>query len=69
MNIPKTGEVWRSKKGSVREVVSVDEDGYWVMYTRPAPAPAQALTILGTKWQAWIEREQAVRIQKAWRAD
>lgn len=69
MNIPKTGEVWRSKKGSVREVVSVDEDGYWIQYIRPAPAPYEALIVRGRKWHEWVEREQAVRIQKAWRAD
>lgn len=67
--LPKVDEVWRTRSGRVRRVVSVDEDGYWVMYQRPPPAPIEAITVLGTQWQVWVERENAVRIQKAWRAE
>lgn len=68
-SIPRTDEVWRAQNGTTRTVVSVAEDGYWVMYSRPAPAPAEAVTVLGRKWDEWVQRERAVRIKKAWRAE
>lgn len=64
---PRTDEVWRAKSGSTRIVCSVDDDGYWVMYHRPPPAPRDAITVLGSKWAEWVAREQATRVQKAWR--
>ena len=65
---PRTDEVWRTKSGRVRIVCSVDEDGFWVMYRRPAPAPEEAMTVPTAKWREWVAREQARCVQKAWRA-
>lgn len=68
-NLPRTDEVWRARNGTTRTVVGVGEDGYWVMYSRPAPAPVEAVTTSGRKWNEWVEREGATRIKKAWRAE
>ena len=65
---PRTDEVWRTKTGRIRIVCSVDDEGYWVMYRRPPPAPQDAITVTGTKWANWVARERATRIQKSWRA-
>jgi hypothetical protein len=65
---PRTDEVWRAKNGATRIICDAANDGYWVMYFRPAPAPREALTVLGCKWNEWVARESAVRISRTWRA-
>lgn len=63
--LPKAGELWQNKKGAVRYVRHVDDDGYAVTYNRPAPAPVDWLTVLTRDWQQWVESTQAVKLRKA----
>ena len=68
MTTPMSDEIWRARNGVTRTVVAADTEGYWVMYRRPPPAPIEAATVSGRKWNEWVAREGAVRIQKSWRA-
>ncbi len=65
---PREGEVWRNDMGAIREVRSVDEDGYSVTYSRPAPAHPDWRTVLMADWELWVESTNAVRRRKAGQA-
>lgn len=62
---PKEGEVWRNEAGARRYVRDVDDDGYCVTYSRPAPAHPDFITVLMNDWLTWVEATHAVRIRKA----
>lgn len=68
---PKAGEVWKSKSGAVRHVRDVDDDGYSVVYSRPADGHAEWRTTLMRDWLIWAEdatrtRKAASPIDKDW---
>lgn len=63
--LPKPGEKWRNSMGAIREVRDVDEDGYSVCYSRPAPAYPDWKTELMVNWLLWVEKTGARRIRKA----
>lgn len=63
--LPKDGEIWRNDIGAIREVRSVDDDGYSVTYSRPAPAHPDWRTVLMRDWLFWVESTNAVRRRKA----
>ena len=61
---PHPGEIWRSDHGAIRQVRSVDDDGYSVTYSRPAPASSDWLTVLMVDWVTWVEGTNAKRMRK-----
>lgn len=62
---PRDGQVWRNDAGAVRHVRSVDDDGYSVTYSRPAPAHPDWVTVLMPDWMLWVEGTHAVCHKKA----
>jgi hypothetical protein len=65
MSGPKPGESWRNDMGAIRHVRSVDDDGYSVTYSRPAPAPVDWRTVLMRDWLTWVSSTNAVLTRKA----
>ena len=59
---PEPKSIWRNTEGRVREVGDADEDGYWVSYYRPPPAPADRTIVTGCAWAKWVETTGARRI-------
>lgn len=68
-DLPREGEIWRNSKGAERHVRSVDEDARWVMYSRPAPAPADWMTVTMCKWLEWAENATRMRKPVAAQSD
>jgi hypothetical protein len=73
--IPKAGETWRAISGRAREVTFVrdedlQDDGRWafVYYTRPSPAADPHAVVSLKQWWEWVDKEQAFRTSKTWRA-
>lgn len=66
---PKPGEIWQARSGATRHVRSVDEDGYSVVYSRPAPAHPDWQTVLMEDWLNWVEIMGATRRRKAGAAE
>lgn len=74
--VPQADETWRARDGRERRVTFVNnendlaDDGRWciVFYERPPPAIERGATVTLKAWWEWVERTQAVRTQKTWRA-
>jgi hypothetical protein len=74
--IPKADETWRTRSGRTRSVTFVQseddlqDDGRWclISYTRPPPAQEEFAVVTLKQWRAWVEKEQAFRTTKTWRA-
>ena len=62
---PRPGQIWRNDVGAVRHVRAVDDDGYSVTYSRPAPAHPDWLTVRMTDWHLWAEGTNATCRRKA----
>jgi hypothetical protein len=74
--VPKADETWRARSGRVRHVIFVQneddlqDDGRWCLihYMRPSPAQEGFAVVTLKQWRAWVEKEQAFRTTKTWRA-
>lgn len=62
---PCEGEAWRNAKGAIRFVRSVEDGGYSVIYSRPAPASPEWLTVSMVEWLGWVDSTNALRVRKA----
>ena len=59
---PKCRDVWRNHAGITRHVGDVDDNGFWVQYHRPPPAPYEALTVTMQRWVDWVDSTDARKV-------
>jgi hypothetical protein len=75
-DVPQIGEIWRAKSGRVREITFVQsendlqDEGRWCLihYMRPPPAREPSAIVTLKQWREWVEKEQAFRSGRTWRA-